>query len=335
MDERDRQHLEDSPPTQRVREAGHLPFVRGPDGLFRLGQRPDGRCVYLRADRLCAVHRESGMAAKPRVCQVFPFLPVRTPDGIFVGLSFRCSAVQQDHGRPLAAHAADVEAMVAGGCAEIRPPFLLAPGVELTWDGYLRAEALVSAGDVWPAAARLARAALGAPPGFVDATALEALLEPPPEKSAEAMAMEQLAAASLVAWLETDRPEEMEALTRGLPAGAPFLSRRLNRWVEPARLPRPGSWIEPEIERYVGALVFRKFLALGSSVLARLWLLHALGPVLRFYTGLSAWAAGRGEPTPEDLHRAWEVVEGEVASHVEGLDPLFESLAAGFREALA
>src|SRR5579862_1328196 len=73
--------------------------------------KKDHGCVFLGADKLCMIHRDMGEGAKPLGCREFPFIPVPTPDGVYVGVSFYCSAVQANSGRELPAHAGDLEKM--------------------------------------------------------------------------------------------------------------------------------------------------------------------------------------------------------------------------------
>jgi Fe-S-cluster containining protein len=55
----------------------------GPDGQETawLAKR-DGACIFLREDKLCAVHALFGAAAKPGFCQAFPFVAIRDPKGV-------------------------------------------------------------------------------------------------------------------------------------------------------------------------------------------------------------------------------------------------------------
>jgi len=55
----------------------------GPDGAegWFLTRRPDGACVFLRDDGLCAVHALHGEAAKPAFCREYPFMVIAEPTG--------------------------------------------------------------------------------------------------------------------------------------------------------------------------------------------------------------------------------------------------------------
>ena len=55
----------------------------GPKQTYFLHKRSDtGACVFLRKDRLCAIHSLYGEAAKPGFCRAFPFALTRTPSGV-------------------------------------------------------------------------------------------------------------------------------------------------------------------------------------------------------------------------------------------------------------
>lgn len=88
---------------------------RDPEGQAHLLHQADGRCHFLQADRLCGLHAQSGWEAKPRACRQFPFFLVETPEGIQVGLSFRCTAVLEDHGVEWQEHQQALESLVSTG----------------------------------------------------------------------------------------------------------------------------------------------------------------------------------------------------------------------------
>jgi len=79
------------------------PFIEGeydPEKT-RLRKTEEGFCVFCDHQRLCAIHKQYGYDAKPKVCRQFPYRFVDTPGGTFVGLSFACTAVLQNEGKPL------------------------------------------------------------------------------------------------------------------------------------------------------------------------------------------------------------------------------------------
>jgi Fe-S-cluster containining protein len=86
------------------------------DGQHSLNYDEQGRCHFFEADpSRCGLHSQAGWKAKPRTCRQFPFFLLETPDGIQVGLSFRCTGVQQGAGKDWEQHRGDLEELLASG----------------------------------------------------------------------------------------------------------------------------------------------------------------------------------------------------------------------------
>ena len=79
-------------------------FVRtpaaGPSGVG-LAKHPDGRCVFLDADNLCAIHKKNGLKAKPLACQLYPFVLTPFAGNLRIALRFDCPAVCENSGSDL------------------------------------------------------------------------------------------------------------------------------------------------------------------------------------------------------------------------------------------
>lgn len=58
-------------------------------------QSSGGVCVFLGDDKLCTIHGTLGAAAKPDVCQIFPYQFKATPEGISVSLGMECRGFVQ------------------------------------------------------------------------------------------------------------------------------------------------------------------------------------------------------------------------------------------------
>lgn len=84
----------------RQRFSGRELMERTGDNQLRLSHIGDA-CIFLDDDNLCAIHKELGYDAKPRMCRQFPYYPVDTPDGIVGTLDFACPAVVADKGAPV------------------------------------------------------------------------------------------------------------------------------------------------------------------------------------------------------------------------------------------
>jgi len=317
--------IEASQAASAARREGYFPVERVGERVV-LGHKPDRSCVFLRPDQLCQVHAEAGLEAKPLQCQQFPFIPVNTPDGVFVGLSFLCTAVQRGHGKLAAEHRGQVESLVErlqaklGGFnpAELKErvtEITLAEGRTVDWPTYLQLEAQV-------------QAALAGDPYRGLWEACRTLL--PPQDDGMAGDMILMFMANLVGLAEAGSPPERQAIAQAVLNAEPFRSARVGEVTPPpvdspflthaqgcAAMP---EWLRDGIRRYLSHLVFRKFLVQGASVLSQAVTLIVLIPLLDWYVRLRS--AGR-DPGPEDLYFALDAAEGELITHADGVRPVF------------
>ncbi len=130
--------LREHPLALRLQVAGQPYLLEQEDGWHYLGYDENGRCFFLEDERRCGLHSSTGWLSKPRACRQFPFFLTETPDGMQVGLSFRCSAVQQNEGVPWEQHRSDLEQLAASGTY---PKIGFEPArfgsLELSWSEYL------------------------------------------------------------------------------------------------------------------------------------------------------------------------------------------------------
>jgi Fe-S-cluster containining protein len=291
--------LRQHPLALRLEVAGQSYLQVDDSGLQRLSFDSRGRCHFLQEEHLCGLHAATGWSSKPRACRQFPFFLVETPDGIQVGLSFRCTAVQQDHGVEWAEHQNDLHQLVASGNYPrigFEPASLGSRALD--WETYKEWEAdwclQLQAGASWADAvyARL-QAYLSL---LLDRASFQDLLEQ--------------SSASAVAWLEGD-PSLASALEDELPFASP---RRgpVPALAQPFRLGTGGD----QAVRYFCHVLERKSLWLGGSFLGRLLLTLVAERLLCYY------ARSLG-----DLSLALDLVEGEWLAHSEDLGPLEEALA--------
>ena len=125
---------------QRLTREGYEP-LKVMDDEFELARREDGCCHFLQ-DSLCGIHSEKGVAAKPSVCQLYPFSLVSTPDGYYVSVAFTCPAVISGHGPAVHSHESSLRETVVDA-PHFFPPELV-PGRQVTlakesvtdWDEY-------------------------------------------------------------------------------------------------------------------------------------------------------------------------------------------------------
>lgn len=134
--------LRSHPLALRLQVAGQPYLVEHEQGWHHLGYDENGRCFFLEGERRCGLHASTGWLSKPRACRQFPFFLLETPDGTQVGLSFRCSAVQQNVGVDWEHHQSDLEQLVGSGSYPrigFEPAWL--GDSQLKWHDYLQAEA--------------------------------------------------------------------------------------------------------------------------------------------------------------------------------------------------
>jgi Fe-S-cluster containining protein len=335
----------------RVIEQHGVSFIKESEGSTLVARRPDGNCVFLGSDRLCTIHGELGVDAKPIGCRQFPFLIRPTPDGISVGVSFFCTAVQRNEGRPLEVHADEVREIMKG--IAFKPigdePIPVYGAAVLHWPGYRAVERLLlksidesglqfGIGRMILAMCRLITSQLP-----LEESDLEAAVESTEagfiERDSIIRSQNEFFVANLIGMLEAPSPEQRRGLTEAL------LERRLVSlprfgWqgtameIETRREALQGR-MDGEIERYLRALVHRKFLALERPLLANLTVLYLLPDLLRTYTALASLARGADEADMDDYYRALDIVEIDLVTHVRGLEKLYNAVAEAFFNQIA
>ncbi|MHB2016234.1 MAG: YkgJ family cysteine cluster protein [Candidatus Xenobia bacterium] len=285
-------------------------------------------CAFLSADRLCSIHARLGADAKPLGCQQFPFLLTDTPDGTYVGASFYCPTVQQNQGRPLAEHEADLAKLPAKPIGFL--PIPLGPGHHVTWAEYRGLEASL--------VERLAEEAPDIAVGRVLTAVclflvhqgnlqdrLHSLPPHPPALLHLGTSFERLVIGTLSATTPEEAPQQTEALS----SGGMWRSRHFN-WEGPAQevhdaRDRIGNSLDAEITRYLRALVFRKFLALDRPILDNLITLYLVPRLVRFYAAVSMLSRPATQWSDADWDAAVSHVERRVVSHIapEAYFPIF------------
>lgn len=303
-----------------------------------MARRPNGQCVLLNSDNLCSVHAELGIQAKPRTCRQFPFHPINTPDGIYVGLSFFCSAVQRGHGRPMGEQAAEIEATVSEYFLEEKPETISAvslpvgPDVFVDWSTYLEIERTVVEQvrtrplkeALWRATAQIGRAFLHAhdTPAPFQVEGMRATAAP--DWGVAEPALESLAGALISIVEVPDSAEDRAAVANAYSSGTLFHSARTGSPLQNVSQAAVPEWFDDEVATYLEHVIFRKFLTHGP-ILGRAFVLGALYQVLKFYTLNHAGARQRGTEK-EDYYQALDTVELELMLHADGLSPLYDHM---------
>jgi len=281
----------------RLEVAGHTYLEPEAHGWFRLAYDPEGRCWFLQDGHLCGLHASTGWKSKPRACRQFPFFLLKTPEGYQVGLSFRCTAVQQNHGVEWSLHQPDLEDLIGSGqYPEVGFQDARVGDFALSWELYKSWEqgwrSLLEQGQtlsqaVWPE--------------LKDCLKLQ--LTP--------MAFESLLdswAASAVALLEGD-----SSIATALQQGQSYLSPR---WGEVA--PQATAFAPPNPDfalRYLDHGLERKSLWLGQDFLAQCLMMLVAERMLRYYA------------RAYDQAFALDRVEGEWMAHRQDLGPIESGLS--------
>lgn len=305
--------------------AARLSSLRLVDNAFEPAQRglalrlEGERCVFLDQGASCRIHAQLGASEKPNTCQLFPFLPVETPDGLFVGASFYCTAIAQNHGRPLAAHSDDLARL--GPYPRVGfAPARLDGAWRVGWDIYRRLEDELTG--------RLSGRGLGqafwslcwwisgqAEPG--ELVELEAaLVEGPADPFLNWLELASLrslcarieapgAGLELLAALENDEPVSLQGRFTGRPSELVAFMHQSS----------PSQRVEEVTVRYLEGLLFRKFLLLRGTILENLLLMHMVTHLMRFYSAAFAMAGGRQQVESSDVYEALDLMELVLLTH--------------------
>jgi Fe-S-cluster containining protein len=256
------------------------------DGKTFTQKNADGSCVFLQSAR-CSVHE-----AKPAGCRQFPFRATRTPDGIFVGVSFYCSAVQRNSGRPLHEHQAELAAVIQELPLIGADPLVVHDQGRLHWDGYKVLDEFLSA-NTGPAALGQALWALCRLRGVAGCEEMRELLA----QSVEA----------------TTPPEEPF-----FAAEPHFATALLQKAAPGARLRCEPLASSAALERYARALVFRKFLITRRPVLHNMAALYLLPRLFGWLVALLG------------VEEALDRCEYSIFTHATSCDAIFAEAAGEF-----
>lgn len=256
-----------------------------------------GRCRLLTEDSLCTLHRDEGWHSKPRACRQFPFFLVETPDGVQVGLSFRCTAVQQNIGPDWSEHLPALTELASEGIPRLGFEPVRLGSKTLEWSTYRRWE------GEWRAAAALTPA--------VERSLAEIL----PLVSGTLPRLTPILAASAIAFLESQTADQAAEVAAAVRGGMDYFSQRRGQTVAA----RPDPFSQPAdgpARDYLDHVLERKSPWLGSDFLGRLLMVLAAELMLNYYSPtLGFWGAV-------------DRVEGEWLAHRRELDVLESQFAA-------
>jgi Fe-S-cluster containining protein len=285
------------------------------DGKHRVTRKESGECRFLNQNR-CEIHAEAGVSEKPEMCQIFPFILVDTPDGHFVSMSYACPSVLANKGQPATQHLRDLRKFVDESTSfkVTNPP---SPVVKITerrtvdWKEYLEIEKRLidTVGVDNPVQ------------DIVKAVIMLIVGQAAPALEYEATYLLSIFAADTISVIEREHlKEERTTFSNDLledGADSHLLEVRLPRF----EIHQPEEEItKSAISRYVRSLILGKRLISGTTVVTRLLLLATALSILLFYLRT------RTESKPEtlnDLEWTFNLIESNIFTHAENLEPLF------------
>lgn len=281
-----------------------------------------GHCTFLLPNQSCGLHAEHGFLSKPQRCRDYPFRARSGPGGVFVGVTFTCTAVLEEHG-PL----------ISEGAVEVpvreMPAVPLAAGVPFELETYLRWE-----GSLLQAVREPGEEGL-------EATVLRLGGEVGPLGSSQAWSHARgvLFRSSLALmegpWTDEQGEARLDGLLTAVAEGGVYSSRILEGEVDvaalSARWQTPWSlWRVPLRERFFEHLLFRKYLLEGPDVISRVASLPTLVELLQFLCLARAAATEQSQPGEAELRWALRQLEQRLTFHARGT----EHFMSHFGEAL-
>ena len=305
-------------------ESGGLAFKRRGDSM-ETAQNSDGRCVFLNAQQLCSIQAELGPECKPQGCHKFPFQFTRTPDGVFVGMSFCCVAARSNRGRDLKVHGDSILAMLDQEQPVGREPMPVHRKVTMEWPAYRVLEELVSANLALDGALAGLSALVARAGRAVNLTSedLRSALTRAYDFELQAKLAEPFFA-TLIGYLEVDTADGLPAFQQAILADREVTFRRFQDWTgQPHQVEAAGQlepWAQAELDRYLKSLLFRKFLVTERPIQHNLSILYMLPRLFRFCAGLSRLSRGSETLDLEDVHRALDECEYTFITHATTLD---------------
>jgi len=282
------------------------------------------RCGFLDDNKLCKIHAQLGMEAKPLTCQQFPFHVTATPDGVYVGVSFFCTSVRENTGRPLGEHEEWLRQLMK---TSIRVTTIEADRVPVSservtdWDDFVAFEAemrrrISEQGLDLTAQQALVLTALASQQeqprlasGWDDFEYEEAPL------GGQLATMLDTALYALVKlFLEDTSPERIGQLDQAYASGAeldlPEYAWK-DSWFQLIRFQDQavGEALEDELDRWVQMHLHRKALLVYRPLLDNLWMLALIPRFVRCTTALYASLHSRQQATQKDYFKALEIAE--------------------------
>ena len=303
-------------PTKLAKKHCITPLRVLEDGRIVTNETSDGTCVFLEEETSLCGLQDSGL--KPKSCLQFPFILRETPDGIMVGVSYLCSSIQKNEGRPLEEYSEEIREFLMDRAPTVVPKnVLISWGRGVTWEKCSQLEDFLLSGSSVVDKIRQLRWYLADwlhKPQALDFT----LSGPIPREWL--IVLESQMSQYLIAQLEfayfKSHQETFDDLldnktvqlwkTRWKGKAQEVLAQYNVEYV---------PWLQEEIERFLRALIQRKFLISQVPLYHNLLILTTLPRILRFYTAVNASRRGATEISREDYFKALDWIELETTAY--------------------
>ena len=301
-------------PGVQQRQDGRLMLRCIPDGCPNLSDRVENRCqVY---------------EQRPAACSQFPFRVSETPGGLYVGVSFACTAVQEGLGPRVGSEDRDWQALPVHRQRSVN----LVPGQACSWEAYQQLEEYL--GDQLCFPDGCFSGAIGVSLAVSQGKLVHLGKLELSWLSDDIEAACQRTLRGLLAICEADdRPDQAQKVLISQVQGGRYYSQIFPGWTEPLEIQRcleaddPDHW--PEVEPFFRHLLFRKFLWGAPSVHARVCLLPLINEMLRYWTWQQALSYER-KPDRQMRREAIREVERRITFHAQGWEEFLGPLSLAF-----
>jgi len=235
-----------------------------------------------------------------------------------VGVSHLCTSIQENSGRKLETYSQDLLQLLANRRATVLPNNLsVSWGKGIEWKEYARLEEfLEQPGDIVDQARKLRWYLIC----WLDASLGEPIQLSGSVPRKELMELEQYMSCYMVIQLEESQDEAHEYQLAALINGEVVNLRRSSWrgcWRDIATLQSQDTnrWMAPLVQRFLRALVQRKFLLLHLPIFHNLLLLNTVPKLLSFYSAVHAMKRNSATIERQDYDKSVDLIELRLTAH--------------------
>lgn len=307
------------------------PILRFPGENRAALHKVDGTCVMFDHNS-CLIHKELGFEAKPYVCRKFPFVLSDTPDGIYVGVSFKCEAIRKNLGKPLTDYALSINRLLKETPADDAGKEIvsLTDKYGITWESYCLLEEFIlrclEIPDIFSAVwiplgmvTSLIYEKAGkneTTPAMLDMTGLPIINEDMLQGRNEAMFQYQMEfAASMISiienWEDSRNMEDSQIILNGgaIESGTYRKKLLVQAFREYLEMPAD-EWKKSDVRSYLRHIIkWRKQLLRFDNLFIGLTALSFMPFLFVWYSFTSAISGGREDPDDEDFRNALGILD--------------------------